>query len=593
MRIICFLSFLLLGTTLFAATGDTITITGRYFIDHKSEYSLAQANDSATFEFLPHRQLKIGYNDNTTIWCFFTINNNDSHSGKTAWLSFANNHLDTIILYDGNRVRMLGDRTTAVSPFVRSQVFPIKLKAGEQRFIAAKIKKQTSFLEFSYSLQSEKTLRHESDMKIARVSFFLGLIFLLIVFNTNLFFISGNRLYIYYIVYSLLSAVYLSASSYYAKYLLLNDFIYISEIRIYSSCFWLMSLSMFLSYYMRLKHLHPNKFRIIVALNLINLVFVAITLVLLYFGCDEYIRTFFTLGYINFLLLIIVVLWSAVSSLKTNKSAAIYVLIAFIPQIIWGIGIILKSFWYIPRLLPEDSLVFICLYEVLLFGYVLSKNYIDTFVKNKQLIRQVTEEKENSMQAITQAQIRERRNIANIIHDSFGSKIAYILQLLELKDTDLANENIKDLAKEIRDISHQILPKSLDDGALISSLKSQIHTLNGSMPNTSIDMFSFDFPLKIDEVWIHDIYLISLEIINNAIKHGQAGIINIELYKYPEEYVFQYTDDGKGFDSRTLEKGFGLDSIEKRVKYYKGTFEINGSPGEGTVVQISMPVKTK
>src|SRR5690606_323505 len=145
-----------------------------------------------------------------------------------------NNHLDSIILYDRNSKRILGDRTAYVSPFIKSQAFLLDLKAGEVRVIAARIKKHTSFLEFSYALRSEQFLQHASDVKIARISFFLGIILLLIVFNTNLYFISRNRLYLYYILYSLLSAVYLSASSYYAKYLLLTDFIYISEVRVYS-----------------------------------------------------------------------------------------------------------------------------------------------------------------------------------------------------------------------------------------------------------------------------------------------------------------------------------------------------------------------
>ncbi|MNY45836.1 Sensor protein VraS [compost metagenome] len=116
-------------------------------------------------------------------------------------------------------------------------------------------------------------------------------------------------------------------------------------------------------------------------------------------------------------------------------------------------------------------------------------------------------------------------------------------------------------------------------------------SLNVGLGDAKIDLFSYDFPERLDEVWIYDLYLISLEIINNSLKHGDASSIIIELYGYPDAYVFQYSDDGKGFDLSHVAKGFGLENIEKRVRYYKGDFEINSTPGEGTVVQIIIPIQ--
>ena len=96
-------------------------------------------------------------------------------------------------------------------------------------------------------------------------------------------------------------------------------------------------------------------------------------------------------------------------------------------------------------------------------------------------------------------QIRERRNIANIIHDNLGSKIAYVLQLLQLKNIAHANTTIQELANDIREISHQILPKSLDEGALLDSLKSQIYILNKGLQDVKIELFTYDFPENINE----------------------------------------------------------------------------------------------
>ena len=200
-------------------------------------------------------------------------------------------------------------------------------------------------------------------------------------------------------------------------------------------------------------------------MNLINFMLIIVSIIMLANGELRFLKLCMIVAYLNFLLVIGLIFWSGISHLKINKNAAIYVLIAFFPQLIWGLGIILKSFQLIPKNLHEDWLVIISMYEIFLFGFVLTKNYFDMFLKNNELNQEIMIEKEKFIQVITQVQIRERRNIANIIHDNLGSKIAYISHLLKLKNNALASETVKELANDVREISHEILPKSLDEGA--------------------------------------------------------------------------------------------------------------------------------
>lgn len=586
MRIICFLSLLLCSYCGFAQHG--IVVDGAFAIDSASVW---KRTDVAAKTFYPVNQntkINVGYNEDSSVWCRFVISNTSALTQKT-WLCFENNHLDSIVLYDTNAIRILGDRTEFVSPFMETQAFALRLQPNQKQLLFAKVKKGLSFFDFSYSLRGEKELAQESRVKMALVSFFLGMIFLLVIFNSVLFYIARKRMHLYYIIYSILSGMYIMISTYYAKYFVFPEFIYFSELRIYTASLWLISMTVFLCHYMDMKKFQPMKYRIATALNVVNISVMTVTILLLMLDQTAYIRIFFFLGYLNFLVIILLILWSAVVNLKIERAKSVYVLLAFFPQSLWGLGIILKSFGFIPKNMHEDALIYICLYEVFLFGYVLAKNYIDTFRENNSLMQEVIWQKENSLHAITQAQIRERRNIANIIHDNLGSKLAYISQLIQLKNHLQANKNLEELSEEIREISHKILPKSLDEGALVSSLNSQINTWNNGLTHTKIELFSFDFPEKINEPWIYDLYLITTEIINNSIKHGRAMSVNIELYDYPESYVFQFTDDGIGFDRKTTPKGFGLENIERRIAFYNGIFEINSAKNDGTVIQISLP----
>lgn len=591
MKIICFLSCLLFAGFANAQNNSSnLEVKSGYAIDTNSLWKVENLDHVKFRDFDQNHTLDIGYNKQTAVWCLFRVKNN-GRTELTTWLCFNNNHIDSLTLYDHGITSTLGDRTANSSPFIAALAFELRLKPAEEKSFLVRVKKEISFLRFDYSLEHTEEMASRSSTKIAAVSFLIGMVCLLLIINFILLLVTKNKLYAHYILYSILSAIYVLIATNFAKHVCFTQFRYFSELRVYVSSLCLVSLSYFLCFFLDLKNNQPIQYKIIYWVNRINLIIIVTSLLALYLNKGDELRYFFILGYVNFLICILTLFWSSVAHLKIKKKAGIYALLAFLPQLIWGAFFILKTFQIVPRDLNEDWLVPISLYEVFLFGYVLSRSYIDIFSKNNELMRAVIDEKEKSLQAINQVQIRERRNIANLIHDNVGSKIAHVMHLLEMKDTSSAIQTTKELANEIRDISHKILPKSLDSGALVSSLNSQIASMNRSLPEARIELFTYDFSERIDEKWVYNIYLISLEIINNALKHGKASLITLELYQYEKEYVFQFTDDGIGFDVQNTEKGFGLENIQKRVEHYQGVLELNSVVGEGTIIQITLPLK--
>jgi len=593
MKIICFISFLL-----FAHFSNAQIITPRLFvestyaIDSNSTWTATDLKQKKTQPFKQNSKINIGYNKDVAVWCIFKIKNTDTSQSMKTWLCFNNNHIDSLTLYDQQAVRTIGDRTTSRSPFIEALAFELDLKPNEERLLFARIKKETSFLEFSYSLKNGEYLESKSSQKTALVAFLIGMVFLLLMINGILFFITKNKLYGYYIIYSILTAIYATITTNFAKHVLFPQFRFFSEGRIYIGALWFIALSYFLCCFLQLKENQPKKHQLIKLLSGINfcLILISISLLIFYRGFD--FKYLFMLGYTVFLISIIALFLSALTHLKIDKTQGTYALLAFLPQLIWGTCIILKTFEIIPKDLGDNWMVFISLYEVFLFGYVLSRNYIAISLKNSELMQLVISEKESSLKAISKVQLRERRNIANIIHDNVGSKLAHIIHLFDMQNTQLAKETINDLAEDIREISHKILPKALDEGALISALQSQIASLNAGLASTKIELFCYDCSEKIAEPWVYDLYLIALEIINNAIKHGKPKCITIEFYQYTDNYLFQFTDDGLGFDIQETSKGFGLENIEKRIDLYKGRFELSSIKNQGTVIQINIPTKT-
>jgi signal transduction histidine kinase len=565
---------------------DNVSVDSKYAIDTTSSWKLDDLNKHPFIDF--KENLNIGYNKNAAVWCLINITNTKNKKVKT-WLCFNNNHLDSITFFDGKNNKLLGDRTINPSPFITTQAFEIVLLPNEKRLFVARIKKEISFLDFSLSVSTSSNLEKQSNQKIALISLFSGFIILIILFNGLLFLIQKKRENLLFSIYSSLSGIYILISTNYARHLLVTDFIYFSELRIYFGILSFISLTWFLFYFLKFKLHHPLIYKIIVGLNFMNLVLIALSLIFLKLGFLNIIKVFFIINYSALSFIIVLIFYSAIRHLKINKQDAFYVLISFLPTMIWIFMLILNTFQLISKKIEADWLPVFSIFEILLFGYVLTKNYIATFLENKLLLKEIVMEKENTIQSITKTQIKERRAIANIIHDNLGSKIAHVLHLLEIGNSKKATKTITELSHDIREISHKILPKSLDEGALVSNLKSQIATLNKGLTKTKIEIYTYDFPEKINEEWVFDLYLISLEIINNALKHSNASEIIIELYKHTDTYHFQYQDNGIGFNISKQPKGFGLENIEKRILLYNGIFEINSIENEGTTLQITLP----
>lgn len=593
MRIIFFLSLFLFNHLSFSQGNELIIKKSLYALDTLSQWSLKDIKNKKFQSFDLKNEIDIGYNKNTAVWCILKIKNLDSVHSQSKWICLNNNDLDSIVFFDDKTVKLLGDRTSNISPFIESPAFKITFKPNQEKTLIFRIKKIVSFSNFNFSLENEDILLQKSNNKIAFLSFSLGIVFLVIMFNFHLYYFSRDKIYLYYNLYAIVASIYLMVSTHFAKNILFHEFLYFSELKIYCSTIWVIVLTLFVTAFLDLKQKEPFKHKIITFLNTLNSILVVSTVFLLVIHKNEWLKPFFYIAYFNFAVIIILIFISVLLNLKSNRNSAIYVLLAFTPHLVWGIVTIFNAFKIIDYTLSINWLIYTCFYEILMFGYVLTKNYISTFQKNNELKNEIILEKEKTLHSITNTQIRERRNISNIIHDNFGSKIAHILQLIQLNNNDMAKKNIEKLASDIREISHTILPKSLDEGAFISSLESQIPFWNLNLKNITIEIFSYDFPEKIQEQWIYDMYLMSLEIINNALRHGKPTSVFIELYAYPQHYLFQFTDDGIGFDFKATAKGFGLENIEKRVLFYKGTLDINSSENNGTVLQICIPKNLK
>jgi signal transduction histidine kinase len=80
------------------------------------------------------------------------------------------------------------------------------------------------------------------------------------------------------------------------------------------------------------------------------------------------------------------------------------------------------------------------------------------------------------------------------------------------------------------------------------------------------------------------------EAASNAVRHGQAGTLRIEI-EADSQLRVAIVDDGRGFDTVRERKpdSFGLVSMRERAEAMEGELSVRSQPGQGTTVEVTLP----
>ena len=215
------------------------------------------------------------------------------------------------------------------------------------------------------------------------------------------------------------------------------------------------------------------------------------------------------------------------------------------------------------------------------------------------LDNEIIRHNEEQLKAVIDSQEKERRHIARELHDSVGQRLAAIkLNWENVWPTISGDEHEKmnkmailmdDASKEVRAISHQMMPKELEQFGLIPAINNLLETALKN-DNTQFEFNHFSLPDRLDSTIELNLYRVIQELVSNVIKHAAAGSVHLQLLKRNNNLVLIFEDDGKGFVSEPPAGGIGLANIKSRVKVLNGTITYESSPGNGTTIRIRIPL---
>ncbi len=193
--------------------------------------------------------------------------------------------------------------------------------------------------------------------------------------------------------------------------------------------------------------------------------------------------------------------------------------------------------------------------------------------------------------------------MAREIHDQLGQMLTGLKMDVSwlLKEVNPADEIVSykfrtslslldDIVKTVRRIATELHPGILDDLGLVAALEWQSQEFE---KRSSIKVY---FTPHVGDISVKPsaaigIFRIYQESLTNIARHADAKQVKSSLQLTGDYLMLSVSDDGKGFDKTTKKnKTLGLLGMQERALMMEGKFEISSKPGQGTTIDLFVPV---
>ncbi len=199
---------------------------------------------------------------------------------------------------------------------------------------------------------------------------------------------------------------------------------------------------------------------------------------------------------------------------------------------------------------------------------------------------------------------RVRTRIATDLHDDIGANLSLIAMLSEVARGFVKNDDrrMKEWFSTIASTSRDTVDAMSDIVWAVNPNRDQLSDLTQRMRRFADDILgtreiTLDFRapemergLKVGADLRREVFLIFKESINNMVRHSQCTAANVELRVEQGWLDLRVHDNGRGFDPASANEGNGLASMQQRASKLGGSLEITAPNGQGTSVNLKVPL---
>jgi PAS domain S-box-containing protein len=222
-------------------------------------------------------------------------------------------------------------------------------------------------------------------------------------------------------------------------------------------------------------------------------------------------------------------------------------------------------------------------------------------LQNELLDEKIARQREIARASLT-VQEKERNEIGKELHDNVNQILTSAkLHLDYMAQSEADKEKhramslnlVNNAIQEIRRLSKSLVPPSLGDVGLISSIQDLVEDIN----ETQSLIVDFESCKLDEEMYDPGLKLTVLRIIQeqttNILKYADASYVHIEISRLKDHLVLKISDNGKGFDPTKTRKGIGITNIINRADIYHGKVEIDSKPGNGCTIKVDFKLDHK
>ncbi|MCW7991739.1 diguanylate cyclase, partial [Streptomyces platensis subsp. clarensis] len=197
----------------------------------------------------------------------------------------------------------------------------------------------------------------------------------------------------------------------------------------------------------------------------------------------------------------------------------------------------------------------------------------------------------------------ERSRLAHELHDAVSQKLfslrltAQAAAALVDRDPARAKEELQQVAglaaeaaDELRAAVVELRPAALDEDGLVHTLRTQIQVLDRA--HTARVTFDSAGVRALPAAQEEAVLRVAQEALHNALRHSGAALVTVSLTRSGQGARLAVTDDGRGFDPRTVRSAgrhLGLVSMRDRSAGVGGTLTVTSAPGRGTTIEMEVP----